>query len=515
MISNLEYIQQELNTILNKYKGLSIEVIATMVGLNPDLVSSKLATVSVVNRMLTLVQTQIEKLENQMNPRKLSVKTIRLKENGFPKESMSFEQIKFMSLSTESWETSFIKHKFEMTVFIFVVFQYENINNEMKLYFKGLKIWQMPQQTIDNYIQKLWESTVEILREGVELTVITRGNTVIRKNNLPGIKDNPVAHIRPKASDSNDKVELPDGQLITKQAYWLNSKYIAQLLEDMPNLNGTASIKNNKAQSYTSSDLLIIRELLHHEIYTLDEFVEQVKKKLSNFDKLNVNEIFINSLGYKIDKDFIVSNKYKDSNEYIEKLIFKSNYLFVAENNLFKHPYVKRKIKNLENNYKLLKVEDNMYITEKCLQQGNITKEKLEEYKYSVEQHVNINNFFTVDTLRKSGFKQNLDELGFENIFYESLLKAPGRFKYLKIEDSVVFIKTPNDININKFIDYLVGEKKVISIDEIRLQANVKCNLKISLDYIKKIVINSPYYYSEELQKIFKNKEDYYEIIYK
>ena len=35
------------------------------------------------------------------------------------------------------------------------------------------------------------------------------------------MSDNPVAHIRPKAKDSNDTIELPDGQFITKQPSWL------------------------------------------------------------------------------------------------------------------------------------------------------------------------------------------------------------------------------------------------------------------------------------------------------
>lgn len=46
------------------------------------------------------------------------------------------------------------------------------------------------------------------------------------------INFNGVAHIRPKARNGADKVTLPDGQQITKQCYWLNNSYIADIIAD-------------------------------------------------------------------------------------------------------------------------------------------------------------------------------------------------------------------------------------------------------------------------------------------
>ena len=37
----------------------------------------------------------------------------------------------------------------------------------------------------------------------------------------------------PKARDGKDQVELPDGQYITKQCYWLNREYIAEIVKEL------------------------------------------------------------------------------------------------------------------------------------------------------------------------------------------------------------------------------------------------------------------------------------------
>ena len=85
----------------------------------------------------------------------------------------------------------------------------------------------MPLETIDGELYEMWSEARKVIREGVEL--IPMKNRV--KNNLPGPKFNRVAHVRSKGADGDDKVRLPDGQWITKQAFWLDRNYIQQILD--------------------------------------------------------------------------------------------------------------------------------------------------------------------------------------------------------------------------------------------------------------------------------------------
>ncbi|CAM5270860.1 DNA mismatch repair MutH/Type II restriction enzyme Sau3AI domain-containing protein OS=Lysinibacillus sphaericus OX=1421 GN=LS41612_04825 PE=4 SV=1 [Lysinibacillus sphaericus] len=72
-----------------------------------------------------------------------------------------------------------------------------------------------------------------------------------------------IMHIRPKASNAKDTVELPDGQLITKQAYWLNASYVGNILADVPRLK----INNNQLdQQIIIYDYQQIKPFLTKEI---------------------------------------------------------------------------------------------------------------------------------------------------------------------------------------------------------------------------------------------------------
>ena len=61
--------------------------------------------------------------------------------------------------------------------------QKENPNRE--LYFKGIKLWNMPVPTIEKEIRGLWEEVNTVVNEGIQLEYKTRGDKTVEVNNLP------------------------------------------------------------------------------------------------------------------------------------------------------------------------------------------------------------------------------------------------------------------------------------------------------------------------------------------
>lgn len=150
-------------------------------------------------------------------------KTIRINKNGSIPESMSFPAFNPKELIKEEWDTSEFKNMLEQTKFLFVIFRFQE-NGE--LIFDNIKFWNIPEKDLEE-VKKVWEETVKVLKEGVQFTKV--GNRVL--NNLPKASDDSVAHVRPHGRDASDTVELPDGRRITKQSFWLNSRYIRKQIE--------------------------------------------------------------------------------------------------------------------------------------------------------------------------------------------------------------------------------------------------------------------------------------------
>lgn len=190
----------------------------------------------IISALLGIKGTKLNQIE-EFAKANIQFKTIRLEPNGKPKESMSFEKIDFTQWIQEPWEDSFLRHKFLETKFLFVVFEYKETlkeNKNRKLYFKGIKLWNMPLYTVENEMKQLYLEVNKVLSEGIKIEYVQQKNgTIVEKNNFPKSNFNGVSHIRPKAADGKDKVMLPSGERITKQCYWLNREYIGEIVKDL------------------------------------------------------------------------------------------------------------------------------------------------------------------------------------------------------------------------------------------------------------------------------------------
>ncbi len=149
-------------------------------------------------------------------------KTIRVQRNGHIKESMSFPTFKFIEIIKEDWENSELRNYLEPTKFLFVIFR-ENAQTEYV--FEKVIFWNIPAEDLKE-VQCVWERTVQVIKEGVQLRFDGR----VMHNNLPKQSESRVAHVRPHARDMQDTYPLPDGRMMPKQCFWLNRIYIEEVI---------------------------------------------------------------------------------------------------------------------------------------------------------------------------------------------------------------------------------------------------------------------------------------------
>ena len=152
-------------------------------------------------------------------------KTIRLQRSGRIRESVPFPAFDFIRLSNEaSWEDSELYTYLAPAKFMFVIFQETDAGDYV---FSRVLFWNMPDTDLDE-VRKVWDRTVNVIRQGVQLIPTSKGMS----NNLPKASENPVCHVRPHARDARDQLPLPDGRLMTKQCFWLNSNYIEKQVKE-------------------------------------------------------------------------------------------------------------------------------------------------------------------------------------------------------------------------------------------------------------------------------------------
>lgn len=166
------------------------------------------------------IKSEIEEFEKA----DIIFKTVRLKDNNLPKESISFPTFKYEEIVNEDWDDSSFKDVLEHK-FLFIFYQ----TRGNKLVLKRAKFWNMPFGDIKK-AKHVWEKTKQIILDGNVVAEVTSKG--IRKTNFPNTKFNYIAHVRPHAQNANDTLPLPFNDKLTglaaytKHCFWLNSTYI-------------------------------------------------------------------------------------------------------------------------------------------------------------------------------------------------------------------------------------------------------------------------------------------------
>lgn len=207
--SDLSLEEATLNRF-SEYLDLSIQEISTRLNYFKKSENHKGFHRDLANRILSNSNQSVVELEKAG----IELKTVRVNRNGKPRESMSFPAFKFMKIINEEWEDSSFFEKLEKK-FLFVIFQ-EDLDGVERL--TKAMYWNMPY--LDRMeAKRVWEKTKFQCR--------------IDAKNLPKISDSPVAHVRPKARDGNDKELTPQGEMHLKQCFWLNASYISKVIASL------------------------------------------------------------------------------------------------------------------------------------------------------------------------------------------------------------------------------------------------------------------------------------------
>ncbi len=221
---------------INKYKGKTDKQLCDIFG--REFNNNKAQWTDLTYRMLGIKSNRAEEFRKA----NITVKVIRLEENGKMKESISLPPFKYKELIQESWEESTLHNYFDETKFLIVVFK--KYNGEYVL--KGCQFWNMPYSDLNTDVQTGWKDIVEIIKKGISFTIKRTKNNIIVKNNLPKKKDNRIIHVRPHASkryfklndgtiigngSKSDANELPDGTWMPNYSFWINNDYILSQLD--------------------------------------------------------------------------------------------------------------------------------------------------------------------------------------------------------------------------------------------------------------------------------------------
>jgi hypothetical protein len=217
-------------------------------------------------------------------------------------------------------------------------------------------------------------------------------------------------------------------------------------------------------------------------------------------------------LGFDIGPTFILRN-YKNAEAYFTYLLTKDDIVDTAplKKRFSESTTFSSYLTQLKHNLEIIEFEPYQYINIRRLQAFGVNKDKLKNYANHVFDFLIEDVYFTVHYLRRIGFEDKLDDLGFEDLFYSSLLKEDSRLSWSQFGKNIVFNTTGSKFTMYDFILNQIGTNSSINIYDFKNELFESYGIVLEkYDIIEKIK-DSTLFYDPITETIYSDYDTYFE----
>ncbi|EHB6419491.1 hypothetical protein JWS81_002815, partial [Enterococcus faecalis] len=193
-----------------------------------------------------------------------------------------------------------------------------------------------------------------------------------------------------------------------------------------------------------------LKTLLTHPFYMKEDVKNLYAEK---YGAEKIPDYIFNRLGYRNFSEFILLDKFTRAETFFEETYFNKEMFEVDDNRLYLLGSFRYRLFKKLSNYEVFEYQKDSFISmNKLTNYADITKDDVIELLNEFDLVVS-DQYFTVSHIEFVIEKSKFSELGFDNIFYESILKTTKGYRFQRIGGAMVFRKTKNKFYTYELID--------------------------------------------------------------
>ncbi|MDU6114988.1 MAG: DNA-directed RNA polymerase subunit alpha C-terminal domain-containing protein [Paeniclostridium sordellii] len=255
-----------------------------------------------------------------------------------------------------------------------------------------------------------------------------------------------------------------------------------------------------------------MKEVLTDDIYVVNDIKKIYKDLFPEGNLKLINTHNLKRLGFKVNTDIIYSDKFISAESYFRKLILEKDIFdsTLLDSALSTSQTYYVALQSLRTQFEVIEFSQNMFINIRRLKQKGIVKEKLLEYIDRVYEFVGF-DIFTIKSLRMKGFEHELDDLGFEDWFYSSILTSDSRFRFRKLNGNILLCVGRDNVALADLVEHIVSNHRKIDIYDLVDYIKYEYGIKVERQKIQQIAKERDLYYDSIMEKVYIDYDEYFE----
>lgn len=259
-----------------------------------------------------------------------------------------------------------------------------------------------------------------------------------------------------------------------------------------------------------------MKKALPCDFYSLSDIKNVYVQEFPQADKKLLNPYTLKSLGFRVYSNYAVRDTYSSAVDYFRTLLTLPDIVDARsfQKELLNTVAYSSELYKQKAVYEILEFAPLKYVNIRRLIQAGIPKEGLYVYCRDVFNAVDEGKYFTVYSLRSRGFDHRLDDLGFDEWFYASLLSEDKEhFSYCRMGKNKLFKKGNGDVLLSDFIESILYSQESLSMDIYDLVDYLREEYNIDLDFwrITETIKGSSMYYDSIMDRVYADYDVYFE----
>ncbi len=259
--------------------------------------------------------------------------------------------------------------------------------------------------------------------------------------------------------------------------------------------------------------------VLDRDFYTIQDVKRLYRREFPNSDKALLNPYTLKTLGFHVYpgcSGYIVKNTFSSATDYFHTILTQDDIVDMRAygttiRNIATYNSENRRLRNT---YEIVEFSPLQYINIRRLNEVGVKKEDLKAYCNTVAKHCEKGEYFTTTSLRNGGFTHTLDDLGFEEWFYSSILfEDRDNFSAQRIGGTRLFLRGKPNGNFGDMLVWLLDKYQKIDFYDLLDLLENQYGIFLPKERIIEIINGTDLYYDTIMEAVYIDYDTYFEEI--
>ena len=265
--------------------------------------------------------------------------------------------------------------------------------------------------------------------------------------------------------------------------------------------------------SLSEEEINVLRNKLTKDIYSLDEVREILETNGYEDAKMVLTNRNFNKLGYKLRGSYVIKSEYGRIYGYFDNKIENESVIKLDES-IIKIGAIYNAINYYCKQLKIFKLSNNIFITDKKLLQLGITKQDLEQFIGKIREKFYDKDYFSVNNVTNEIDCSIFENIGLSESFIDDLISNLDDIKTLRINNNRLYSFSKYSLSITEFMYDMVNKYSSISLEDLEKEIAINYQISVPFDKLRGYLYSTDIFYSDILEKIYSDKNNYYEEVY-